>query len=290
VTPKVSVCIPAFEQPAFFRRALESVAEQTFSSYEVVVTDDSRDDSIERIVEQHGGGEEIRYQRNRERKGSPENWNEAIRLARGEYVKVLHHDDWFADRHALEEFVALLDDNPRAAFGFSASNARGADGMLLFVHRPSDERLAEIRRRPSALLLGNWIGSPSATIYRRSAGLLFDPRLRWVVDIDFYVRILHGGSFAFAPRPLVNVTAAGSHQVTREAENDPRIELFEWFYLHRKHRRVLPRYRELVFLGNLLEKYGIRSSGDVPPEIVPQRRLLSLLIQLRRRGLLQRAA
>ncbi|MEX2556614.1 MAG: glycosyltransferase [Actinomycetota bacterium] len=286
MTPKVSVCIPAFEQPEYFRRALDSVTEQTFSSYEIVVTDDSRNDSIERIVEQQRRPGGIRYRRNRDRRGSPENWNDAIGLARGEYVKLLHHDDWFADRHALGEFVALLDDNPRAAFGFSASNACGADGALLFVHRPSDDRLEEIRRRPTVLLLGNWIGSPSATIHRRSAGLLFDQRLRWVVDIDFYVRILDGGCFAFTPRALVNVTTGASHQVTREAESDPQVDLFEWFYLYRKHRRGPPRYRELVFLGNLLEKYGVRSSSDVPPDVVPQRRLLSLLIHLRRRRLI----
>jgi glycosyltransferase involved in cell wall biosynthesis len=286
LSPRVSVCIPAFEQPECFERALDSVTAQTFTDYEIVVTDDSRDDSIERIVGRQRRPEALRYRRNREHRGSPENWNDAIRLAQGEYVKLLHHDDWFADRDALAEFVALLDGNPGAAFGFSASNACGVDGALLFVHRPRDDRLAEMRRRPSVLLLGNWIGSPSATIHRRSAGLLFDPRLRWVVDIDFYVRILDGGSFAFSPSALVNITADAPHQVTRQAENDPRVELFEWFYLHRKHRRAVPRYRELVFLANLLEKYGVRSSADVPPDVVPERRLLFLLLALRRARLL----
>jgi glycosyltransferase involved in cell wall biosynthesis len=286
LTPKVSVCIPAFEQPECFERALDSVTEQTFTSYEIVVTDDSRDDSVERIVRQRRQPESIRYQRNRERKGSPENWNEAIRLARGEYVKMLHHDDWFAGRHALEEFVALLDENPRAAFGFSASNARGDDEALLFVHRPTDDRLAEIGRRPKVLLLGNWIGAPSATIHRRSAELLFDPKLRWVVDIDFYVRILEEGCFAFTSKSLVNITAGAPHQVTRESEGNARLELFEWFYLYRKHRRFLPRYRELVFLGNLLDRYGVRSPTDVPSDVVSQRRLLSLLFQLQRRRLI----
>jgi len=84
----------------------------------------------------------------------------------------------------------------------------------------------------------------------------------------------------------VNVTTGASHQVTRESESNPRLELFEWFYLYRKHRRVLPRYRELIFLGKILEKYGIHSSMDIPHDIVPQRRLLSLLLLLRRRGML----
>lgn len=282
LTPKVSVCLPAYQQPEYFNRTLGSVLEQSFVDFEIIVTDDSPDDDIASIVHETSDSR-IVYVKNDVRLGSPANWNAAIRLARGAYVKFLHHDDWFALRDALAEFVGLLDDNPDAVLAFSASNACNADQALLFVHRPAEDLLAEIRRTPKTLLLGNWIGAPSATMYRRSVGLLFDTALQWVVDIDFYVRILSGGKgFAYSPRPLVNVTATAPHQITQESEGNPQVELFEWFYLFGKHRRFVPRYRELKFLANLLGKYGIRSGVDVPARVVAQRRLLSLVLGLRK--------
>src|SRR5207249_529150 len=154
------------------------------------------------------------------------NWNEGIHLARGDYIKVLHHDDWLAQRDALKQFVDLLDGEPQVNFGFSASSAYGPGERLLSVHQPSQERVAEIRRRPKTLLVGNYIGAPSATMHRRSVGVIFDPKLRWVVDIDFYIRILADGChLGYIDRPLVNITAGAPHQVTREAEHNPRLEL-----------------------------------------------------------------
>ena len=246
------------------------------------MTDDSPDDDIATVVEE-APDPRIVYVRNEVRLGPAVNWNEGIRLARGDYIKPLHHDDWLAERDALGQFVDLLAGDPHKRFAFSASSAYGPDARLLFIHRPSGDRVAEIRRKPKTLLLGNVIGAPSATMHRRSAGVLFDPNLRWVVDIDFYIRILAGGDgLAYTDRPLVNVTGDAPHQVTREAENNAELELFEWFYLYDKHRRVLPHFRELVFLGDLLEKYGIHSRDQVPAEVIPRRALLFLVLALRR--------
>ena len=165
--PKVSVCIPTYRQPEFFKGTLASVLEQEFADFEIVVTDDSRGDDIASVI--HDAHDpRIVYVKNEVGLGSPANWNEGIKLARGEYVKLLHHDDWFASPRALEEYVHLLDDDPRATFAFSASNAcSGADQSVLFVHRPTEDYLTRIRREPKTLLLGNFIGAPSVTIYRR---------------------------------------------------------------------------------------------------------------------------
>src|SRR5438067_7973037 len=99
--PKVSVCIPTFRQPECFRRALVSVLEQEFADLEVIVTDDSLNDDIMSVV-QEASDPRIIYVKNEVRLGPPLNWNEGIHLARGEYIKVLHHDDWLAQRDALK--------------------------------------------------------------------------------------------------------------------------------------------------------------------------------------------
>ena len=125
--PKVSVCIPAYRQPSCVRRALVSVLAQKFTDYEVVVTDDSSDDATERVVTQLSGEGKVRYFRNTERLGTPQNWNRAVREASGEYIKLLHHDDWLADETCLGTFVELLETDRRADFAFSASRGYRGD-------------------------------------------------------------------------------------------------------------------------------------------------------------------
>ena len=120
--PKVSICIPAYNQPTNLRRALESVFLQSFKDYEVIITDDSLDNSVSIVADEFGQHTNLRYYKNKTRKDTPENWNEAVRLASGELIKILHHDDWFSDENSLADFVKMLDRNPEVDFGFSPSS------------------------------------------------------------------------------------------------------------------------------------------------------------------------
>src|SRR5215469_11343388 len=99
LNPKVSICIPAFQQPTCLRRALDSVFFQTFKDYEVIISDDSTDNSVENVVREYNRERAgVKYHKNAVTKGSPENWNAAIELATGEYIKILHHDDCFSGK------------------------------------------------------------------------------------------------------------------------------------------------------------------------------------------------
>jgi glycosyltransferase involved in cell wall biosynthesis len=105
---KVSICIPAYKQVQFLRVTLESILSQRFTDYEVNITDDSPDDSVEQLVKEFLLDGRIRYSHNPKQLGSPENWNECIRSARGELIKIMHHDDHFTDADSLGRFVDML--------------------------------------------------------------------------------------------------------------------------------------------------------------------------------------
>ena len=105
---KVSICVPAYKNPVGVERLLESIKVQSFTDYEVVVTDDSPDGSVEEVV-RRAEVPGIVYVRNAVRKGATGNWNEAVRHASGEYIKIMHHDDWFTDRDCLARFVEMLE-------------------------------------------------------------------------------------------------------------------------------------------------------------------------------------
>ncbi len=139
--PAVSICIPAYNQPQMANRALVSIAEQDYRDYEVVLTDDTPDASVSQIAAKFEGVFHLRYFKNRERLGTPANWNEAIRRSEGRYIKMLHHDDWLADKSSLRAFVGLLELKPEADFGFSGAFAFDGAGKLLFEHQPSPDQV-----------------------------------------------------------------------------------------------------------------------------------------------------
>jgi glycosyltransferase involved in cell wall biosynthesis len=257
--------VPAYSQPQYLRRSLESVFSQTFRDYEVIITDDSPDQSVERVVGRFSQHANLRYHKNKVRKGSPGNWNEAVRLASGEYIKLLHHDDWFSEDKSLAEFVSMLEQDPQADFAFCSSVNCDEEQRLCSVHIPSDTQIRQLRVDPRVLFLGNFIGAPSATIYRSQVNQQFDPRLKWVVDIDFYIRVLvENRVFGVSTRPLVCTTVGADHQITHQSAGNKAVEVFEWLYLYKKLSQDEGfHYQRLKFIWRLLQKYDIASQQDI---------------------------
>lgn len=261
-TPCVSVCIPAYRQPESLRRTLRSILEQNYGDFEVVLTDDSPDDGVESVVREVGDSR-FHYQRNERRLGSPENWNAALSLARGEWIKMMHHDDWFADATSLGDFVALARSEPDVDFAFSPSIACDGDGREVFTHRPREDQLARLRRDPRTLFFGNFVGAPSATIFRRAIHEAFDPRLKWLVDIDHYMRILaRARNWVAGTRPLVRI-GMGAGRVTKDSFGNRTVEVFEWMWLYRKLRTGPLSWRRLRSVEARLARHGVGSRAEL---------------------------
>ena len=232
---KVSVCIPTYKQVEYLRDTLQSLEAQTFSDYEVIISDDSPDDCVRNLLSEFTFGDRLRYVKNTPALGSPENWNAAIRLGHGEYIKILHHDDQFVSPDALQKFVRLLDDNPEADFAFSATIVNHVDTGIQRPHCPTSRQLAELEADPASLFVGNCVGAPSVTICRRSSNLWYDTRMKWLVDIDYYFRILMRNShFAFTPEALIKTPTSANHQVTELCRDNGEIELQEALLMFEK--------------------------------------------------------
>lgn len=263
---KVSILIPAYNQPELLRRTLDSVFNQSYENYEVIVTDDTPDnDLIKQVIQNYNG--KVKYFHNKYPLGSPENWNSAITKAKGEYIKFIHHDDYLTDYDSLKKFVVLLDENPNSDFGFSATEIRGIDRSFVRFNRPTNDQVNQIEVNPFYIYPENIIGAPSATIYRKKVSKFFDKRLKWVVDIDFYLQILYENNhLSYTDQALICTTTGGEHQITAECAHNSQVEFFEWSYLYHKILKNYPgidredldrNYRKL--LKKLIKKHKIIS-------------------------------
>lgn len=271
--PLISICIPAYKRENYLKRLLDSIAVQTFRSFEVVITDDSKDDSVSRLIENYQSLFPLVYQKNNEQLGTPENWNESIRMAKGEWIKLMHDDDWFAGPESLSRFAASI--QPEKRFIFSAYENVYEGTEKTEVVRASAFSRQLLASNPVALWSNNLIGPPSVTLYRKTE-LEYDKRMKWRVDIDFYIHYLQTNSFAYINESLIKV-GISQEQVTQSCFLVPEVEIPENFLLLQKvgvkQLKNLPAYDSW---WRLMRNLDIRSldqikaagfSGEVPAVI-----------------------
>jgi glycosyltransferase involved in cell wall biosynthesis len=262
VMPSVSICIPAYRDPIALSRCLDSVARQQYPDFEVVIADDSRGDEVESVVRHHALADRILYRRNVTRLGSPANWNQVISLARGELIKILHHDDSLSDAGSLGKFVHLLQGTPDAWIGFSACYDYSPQGKRT-LHDLEPPFMRRVQRDPHSLFPDNLIGSPSTSIHRRDPRIQYDTHVKWVVDMDYYMRYLsaHGG-LVYTREPLVDIHH-GVEQVTNECLRDSALLNFEWTYLYERIRRPF-KPRRFWFMVRIYKNHGIPDRSRLP--------------------------
>ena len=96
---KVSICIPTYNNVDEVERLLRSIFVQTYTDFEVHISDDSTNREIEELVKRKYA--QVDYRHNEKPYGHIFNWNEAIRMSRGEYIKIMFSDDWFTTEDSL---------------------------------------------------------------------------------------------------------------------------------------------------------------------------------------------
>ena len=112
--PRVSIGLPVYNGENYLAEAVQSVLDQTYSDFELVISDNASEDRTEEICRDFAAADtRVRYFRNGENLGAAPNYNIAWDHSRGEYFKWLAHDDRLLPRY-VENTVRTLDNNPDA--------------------------------------------------------------------------------------------------------------------------------------------------------------------------------
>lgn len=112
--PRVSVGLPVYNGENYLREALESIVSQTYTDFEVVISDNGSTDSSQRICEEFAAADDrFKYHRADDNRGGTWNFNRVLELSTGEYFRWAAHDDLIAPTY-LERCVAALDADPHA--------------------------------------------------------------------------------------------------------------------------------------------------------------------------------
>jgi glycosyltransferase involved in cell wall biosynthesis len=111
--PKVSIGLPVYNGEKFIRRALDSLLAQTFSEFEIIISDNASEDTTREIcLEYAKHHRKIRYYRNETNIGAALNFNRVFELSsKGEYFKWATFDDYW-DPMYLKKCVDVLERKP----------------------------------------------------------------------------------------------------------------------------------------------------------------------------------
>lgn len=232
--PLISICIPTYNQTKYLRKVLDSVFEQTFTDYEVIVSDDSTTNDVKELIDEYTSkSNAIRYFHHSPGLGSPKNWNFAMQQAQGEFIKIMHHDDWFIKAESLEIQVnTILQNQNSFVFSYAKSIVYGKESTFY-----SKKNLLHLLLKDPLLLLitQNLFGPPSGLLFKKDILLQFDYQLIWLVDMDFYIQLMQNNQKPLLIEEVLYVSMIDDHNITNSCRNNKELEKKEFNYIVKKH-------------------------------------------------------
>ncbi|EMA61298.1 glycosyl transferase family protein [Halorubrum distributum JCM 13561] len=182
----VSVVIPTYNRSHILSRAIESVLNQSYSNFELIIVDDGSTDGTKEMISQYSDSR-IQFIELGSNKGANAARNEGIRKSNGKYISFLDSDDEFAADH-LEKAISYLEQAPRSAKGVYTSQKEYLNGTFhsSSVAKKVLDSPKQIIRRYSANGFSSF--TFSSDIFDNIE--LLDEELEAYQDMDFLIRFL----------------------------------------------------------------------------------------------------
>ena len=161
--PKVSIIIPTYNRVDLLPRAINSVLNQTFQDFELIVVDDGSTDNTKQVVEEFQKKDKrIKYiwQENSGAPAKPR--NTGIKNSQGEYIALLDHDDeWLPEK--LEKQLEIFEKNRQTNLGFVGCNA-----LIVKEDKIQEYKTPKYKNILLEILERNFIWSCSSVMIKKS--------------------------------------------------------------------------------------------------------------------------
>lgn len=186
-----SIIIPAYNNLQLFQNAFQSVISQQEVDFEIIVVDDSTTNEIEQFCLWQNNNK-VRYFHNQPTLGAVRNWNLGLSKVLGKYILLLHHDEYVSDNeYHLKKSLNFLEQN-KCDISVVSPIVHFANGQAKNQKLPHVLKRVILNCFPSLLMTVNVIGPTACVIFNRRLSTAFNEELTWLVDVEWYYRIMKG--------------------------------------------------------------------------------------------------
>ncbi len=241
--PLVTVLIPTYNSSLYLKETLDSVLDQTYTYFELIVVDDeSTDNTLDILTEYTIKDKRVKFFQIKHSGRPAIPFNYGLHRANGKYVAFLGSDDLWKKEKLVEQ-VRFLENNPKKVLVYSMSVTFGAVNIFSSKYEvlPLPFRVAKTRH--DLVKFGNTV--PASTVLARLEIIIKagyhdeDPELK-LEDYHLWLKMTEFGDMGFIPRIHLNYRIhdnqfSGSWKIRRE-----RIK-----YLALKTGLPIPDYKEM---------------------------------------------
>ncbi len=232
IHPLVSVVMTSYNHEKYLSLAIESVLNQTFDDFELIIVDDCSKDSSREIINSFSQQDKrIRKIFHSVNVGISDTTNDGFNAANGHFVAYIQSDDlWMPNK--LEKQIAIIqkDNNLIVWSDALIINGDGRNTGLLFT-----EKYRAIKKPKSGdifdvLILDNYICGQSILINRQIVQkILFDRRLHYANDYKFMIELASRYKFRFIEDPLVKYRIHDNNTIHKDRKRWKR----DFFRIHK---------------------------------------------------------
>ena len=203
MSPTVSVIIPNYNHAPYLKERIDSVLNQTYQDFEVIILDDCSPDNSVEVIEQYRSNPHVSHILINEQntRNTFIQWERGISMAKGRYIWIAESDD-VAELQLLETLIGQLEQHPDASVAFCHSRLIDADGALLSEQNTKNPaQPGQITIDGSCtflrhLLIFNYIYNASMAVFRRDVYDRANPdykQFRYCGDWHFWASVCAAG-------------------------------------------------------------------------------------------------
>lgn len=195
---KISILIPAYEYPEGVSRLLHALHPWNQDECEVIVSDDSVSLNIVNEVSNFNKstGVNIQLIHHKSNYSAASNWNNLINNANGEYLVIMHHDEFPGEPFFTQRIISKIINSRNLQVGVMNLILLDDKKKSSVYHFPPRLKMLIIRNFPKYIFYRNIIGPTGVLIVKKSLYPKFNEDLKWFVDVECYYRI-------FSKRPYI---------------------------------------------------------------------------------------
>lgn len=203
---RVSILVAAYNAEKFIAHTIESVLDQTFSDWELIVCDDGSVDGTNKVIQSYADNDSRITLITQENKGAAIARNKAYEASSGEYIVLLDADDMILPEK-LEIQTTILNQNPAIGVVYGDTwfcDEQGKRIELESVRYPGQHRNGDVFEK---MCCGNMMAVHSAMVRRTAidaAGGLHHPTRMQIADWDLWARISEKHFFFYHQDPVAD--------------------------------------------------------------------------------------